>query len=83
MLIVPLTATTQILSGAMPYSHRTKDALVLRDMEKGCKPSYQNEKLLVKFPAFVHEVLDRCWSFSPYSRPTMCVVVEDLASQGR
>ncbi|KAH6904683.1 kinase-like domain-containing protein [Coprinopsis sp. MPI-PUGE-AT-0042] len=71
----------EILSGVMPYSHRTKDALVLRDMAKRCKPSSQNEALLAQFPTYVLDVLDRCWSFSPCSRPTMSAVVEDLASQ--
>lgn len=70
----------EILAGVLPYSHRTKDALVLRDMNNGCKPSSDNEYLLARFPPYMHHVLDRCWSFSPFSRPTMSVVIADLES---
>ncbi|KDR73275.1 hypothetical protein GALMADRAFT_72592 [Galerina marginata CBS 339.88] len=59
----------ELLTSRIPYEHRSRDAQVIRDMQKGIKPPGPND--LLAFDSRVGSLLDSCWSFTPAERPSM------------
>lgn len=73
-------AHCQLLTSRIPYAHRVRDGLVIKDMQNKIKPPGPADLLLNAFDQRIGTILDLCWSFRPEGRPTMTTVVEHLES---
>jgi hypothetical protein len=59
----------QILTGNIPYHHRFRDALIIRDMQNKIKPSGPQRFFLAGSDGALEDILeDHCWSFNPSER---------------
>ncbi|KAF9043328.1 kinase-like domain-containing protein [Panaeolus papilionaceus] len=65
----------ELLTGRIPYGHRTRDALVIQDMQSKRKPPGPADVCLLAFDSRVRDLLDWCWNFEPSQRPSMTQVV--------
>lgn len=70
----------ELLTSRIPYAHRARDGLVIKDMQNRIKPPGPADILLNAFDPRIGTILDLCWSFYPEGRPTMTTVVEHLES---
>ncbi|PPR04154.1 hypothetical protein CVT24_010714 [Panaeolus cyanescens] len=68
----------ELLTGRLPYGHRTRDAQVIADMQLRRKPPGPAAVSLLAFDSRVRDLLDMCWSFEPEMRPKMTEVVQRL-----
>ena len=59
----------------MPYPHRLRDSLVIRDIQSKVKPPGPDG---FEFKFECAEVIDRCWTFDPSERIKMEEVVQML-----
>lgn len=69
----------KLLTSLIPYSHRTRDAQVIKDMQNGMKPSGLASSEL-DFDNRITELLNQCWTFTPSERPTMTEIQTQLES---
>ncbi|KAF9477392.1 kinase-like protein [Pholiota conissans] len=70
----------ELLTSRIPYPHRARDAQVMRDMQNFVKPSGPADAALRTFGPRVGALLDWCWSFDPFERPSMTQVRVELES---
>jgi len=70
----------ELLTSLIPYSHRTRDAQVIRDMQNGVKPSGPTSTELLSFGPRITDLLNECWTFIPSERPTMTEIQMQLES---
>ncbi|KAF9550051.1 kinase-like protein [Agrocybe pediades] len=71
----------ELLTGQLPYSHRTRDPQIIRDMGNGvkpCGPLDMEQAALGRFDPRIRQLLDSCWSFSVAGRPCMADVQSQL-----
>lgn len=73
----------KLLTSLIPYSHRTRDAQVIKDMQNKMKPSGPSStelSLLSSFGPRIADLLNECWTFIPSERPTMTEIQTQLES---
>jgi len=70
----------ELLTSLIPYSHRIRDAQVIRDMQNGVKPSGPTSTELLSFGPRITDLLNECWTFIPSERPTMTEIQMQLES---
>ncbi|KAF8869272.1 kinase-like domain-containing protein [Infundibulicybe gibba] len=68
----------ELLVDKIPYHHRTRDYMVMKDIQGGIKPPGPDEMLLSEVEGGIWNVLQQCWSFAPANRPTMAEVISQL-----
>ncbi|TFK31105.1 kinase-like domain-containing protein [Crucibulum laeve] len=68
----------ELLTGNIPYHHRTRDWTVIKDVQNGIKPPGPSGIILPGLETRMIDILDDCWCFSPEERPTMTEVVEQI-----
>jgi len=65
----------ELLTSKLPYDHRRRDALILKDVQSGIKPSGPDRFSIAKSDGNIENILeDYCWAFDAYNRPCMAEI---------
>lgn len=68
----------ELLTGHYPYHHRSRDSVIIQDIQAGMKPAGPEDIKPLHTLSSVWDIIDACWAFNPSDRLPMVEIVSKL-----